>query len=216
MQVSQDIREVLLRIRESEDRWKALYMASWSYALQTLEPKFKPTSLWTQRIFFALPYSKNKGHYFIPEKLHRILTNKDDEFSLGHLQDMFSLLEELINLACPHICRNISIVASDFPQVEYFLLADKSYKMNKQGHKRVPLLPDMRELKLAKETRNCFIHGGNISDAWIKAYTAIKNPCPYTFGNKLPREVTAIQKIEDWHELIVKIANQIETEIQNL
>jgi len=130
---------------------------------------------------------------------------------------MFSLLEELVNLACPHICINISIVASDFSQLEYFISADKSYGINKQGRKRAPLLSDTRELKLAKKTRNCFIHdGGKISDDWIRAYEALKTPCPYNIGDKLPPEVTFIQKIEDWHELIVNIANQIETEIQNL
>ena len=216
MQVPQDVQGILSRILESEDKWKALYMGVWGYSYVLAQTK--GTLDWTTTFPRGLPASKIKFHPYTNEQLHKLLTNMDDYISLNHLQDMFSLLEDLVGISCQYISSTPTINPGDYGQLKSFILAENQHAQSTKGTARAPLISVTEEqnLNLAKKTRNCFIHkGGLVDDNWINAYKAAKGTqCPYPLKAKLPRKVTHVQKIEDWHELIVKIADCLEQEIQ--
>ena len=64
----------------------------------------------------------------------------------------------------------------------------------------------MKELYLAKQTRNCFIHSsGEVDPLWLKAYEATKRPKKYEIGEPVPLD---FHDIEDWSDLMVKIVTK--------
>ena len=96
MELSNDINNIITRILESENRWKALYMSTWGYSY-IVKVQFENTENWDKPISFGLPASRNKQYIYKPSYLHKILTSKDGEFTIGHLQTLFSLFEEFLN-----------------------------------------------------------------------------------------------------------------------
>ena len=72
-------------------------MASWGFSYQ-IKTDFGNNEYWNKQIPFGLPDSKkNKNHSYTPNQLHSILTSRDGEFTIGHLQTLFSLFEDLLN-----------------------------------------------------------------------------------------------------------------------
>jgi len=212
MEIPQTINNIMQRILESEEEWKALYMASWGAVLNWLEPKYKNTCLWREKLKFSLPASKKKYVEYTPEGLCGFLTSKDMDFTLGHLQTLFSLFEELINELCPLVCGGQEIRAFKFSQLKKFLSGDDQYKNFgiKIDQK------DLDELELAKETRNCFIHNDSkIDSKWVNAYRAARNE---TFSGKIGDELWSyvyVPWIENWNDIFVKIINKIKERMKN-
>lgn len=211
MEIPEKVNNIIHRILESEDEWKALYMASWGCVSFYLEPKYKNTDLWEKPLLFGLPVSKKKYQEYIPAELCRILKSKDTEFTLGHLQTLFSLLEELIAELCPIVCSGQEIRADKFENLKKFLLGENPYQNFQTNINE----DEVKELKLAKETRNCFIHNNSkVDERWLEVFREVKNKNSIAqIGDKLPVD---FNQIEDWHELIIRIVNEIKDTITRL
>ena len=196
---------------ESEDEWKALYMAAWGCANFYLKERFYNTELWEKKLAFGLPASRQKYRTYTPAKLYEILTSKDIEFTLGHLQTLFSLLEELVTNLCPLVCYGQECSAGIFENLEKFLLGNKPYDKFQINITE----DDIKELKLAKETRNCFIHNGSkVDEKWLKAFKEARRVnSAAKIGDKLPIN---FHQVEDWHELIIQTVNKIKNGIIKL
>jgi len=211
MEIPERINNIIQRILASEDEWKALYMALWGCVFHWLEPEFKNTDSWEKPLLLGLPASKKKYQEYTPAELCGILKSKDTEFTLGHLQMLFSLLEELIAELCPIVCSGQEIRTDKFKNLKRFLLGKNSYQNFQTKIKE----DDIKELKLAKETRNCFIHNNSkVDEHWLEAFKEVNGGCSAAqIGDKLPVD---FHQIEDWHELIIKIVNEIKDTIIRL
>ncbi len=211
MKIPDRINNIIQRILKSEEEWKALYMASWGCVRFYLEPKFKNTNSWEEPLRFGLPASKKGYQEYTPAELCGILKSKDTEFTLGHLQTLFSLLEELIAELCPIVCSGQEIRSDKFENMEKFLLGRNPYhnfQMNIAQDR-------VKELKLAKETRNCFIHNDSkVDERWLEVFNEAKDEDPAAqIGDELP---VNFHQIEDWHGLIIEIVNEIKDTITRL
>ncbi len=213
MEIPTKINNIIQRILKSEDEWKALYMASWGCVLHWLEPEFKVKhpDLWEKALRLGLPASKKKYQEYTPAELCGILKSKDTEFTLGHLQTLFSLFEELVNELCPLVCDGQEIRSYKFENLKKFLSGDKPY----DGFKINITENDFKELELAKETRNCFIHNNSkVDEHWLEAFREARDKnSTAQIGDKLP---VNFYQIEDWHELVVKIISKIKKTVINL
>lgn len=213
MKIPDRINNIIQRILESEKQWKALYMASWGCVFFYLEPEFKVkhTDLWGKPLRFGLPASKRGYQEYTPAELCGILKSKDTEFTLSHLQVLFSLLEELIAELCPIVCSGQEIRSDKFENLEKFFLGKNLY----QNFQTNITKDKVKELKLAKETRNCFIHNNSkVDERWLKVFKEVngKNSTA-RIGDELPVD---FHKIEGWHELIIKIVNGIKDAVIRL
>lgn len=211
MENEEKINNIIQRILDSEDEWKALYMASWGAVFHWLERDFKNTPLWDKPLQLGLPASKKGYQEYTPAQLDGILRSKDAEFTLGHLQTLFSLLEELITELCPIVCSGQEIRADKFENLKKFLLGGNPYQ-----NFQINITEDeVKELNLAKETRNCFIHNNSkVDERWLEVFKeARNNNSTAKSGDKLP---VNFKQIEDWHELVTKIVKEIKDTITRL
>lgn len=141
MDISNKVKYIIERILKSEDRWKALYMATWGYSYQ-IKVQFEKKEFWEKTISFKLPASKNKQQVYKPKELYSILTSRDGEFTIGHLQTLFSLFEELLNEASK-ILFNLELDTSKWKNMKEFF--------NQDDTKDILTKKDINELKLAKK-----------------------------------------------------------------
>ena len=58
MEIPKHIENIMQRILESEERWKANYMGVWGFATFHLKPIFENTRFWDVEQQFSLPASK--------------------------------------------------------------------------------------------------------------------------------------------------------------
>jgi hypothetical protein len=208
MNIPTNIKYIIERILESESRWKALYMATWGYSYEI--KKYKKTKFWKIPIKLGLPASKNGQYTYRPEELHLILTSRDGEFTIGHLQTLFSLLEELLN-ETSKILFGFELNTGRWKDMKRFF--NQTYIKDVFSKQNVN---ELKELKLAKETRNCFIHNGlKVGQKWLNAYRdARKVSSSITLGGDLQKGLgNKFHQIEDWHELIIDITKRIEMKI---
>jgi len=204
MDEKEKINNIIQKIIDSEDKWKALYMASWGSVFHWLEPKFKGKPSWNTPLKLGLPASKQGYQEYTPAQLDKIFRSKDSEFTLGHLQTLFSLLEELIVKLSPIVCDGQEIRAYRFENLKKFLLGESPY----QAFQINITENEIKELNLAKETRNCFIHNNSkINERWLAVFKEARNKDSINkSGDKLPND---FKQVESWHELIVKIVKKI-------
>lgn len=205
MELPISIGSAISRINQSEDRWKALFMATWGYSYG-IQAQFSGTQLWDERIPFGLLASKNNSqHFYTPKQIHSILTSRDGEFTLGHLQTLFSLFEDLLKESSRVLC-SVELDTSKWQGIKQFFDEDNDLISE----------TELKELKLAKETRNCYIHNnGKIDQKWIDAYTEAKGNPIASIGDELDRGFpNAFHQIEDWNELLVSITNKIKAKIE--
>jgi hypothetical protein len=205
MEIPNEIYSIIEKINQSEDKWKALYMATWRLSYQ-IKSQFENTTTWDKKIPFGLPSSKNKFHLYTPHKIYLILTSRDEEFTLGHLQTLFSLFEDLINESSKTLCTK---------KLRGLLGAkiDDFFKLNKD----LILDDELKELILAKETRNCYIHNkSKINKEWLDSYKNAKgNPIASVNDNLNKGFSNLFHQIEDYNNLIVKITNNIKNKIES-
>jgi hypothetical protein len=133
-----------------------------------------------------------------------ILKSKDIYFTLNHLQTLFSLLEELTAELCPIMCNGLNINTFQFKHCEDFLLGKDPYQNFKTGI----LVSEIKELRLAKETRNCFIHSkSKVDKKWLEAFKESRGiDSEAKIGDKLP---VYVPQVEEWHELCKQIVSKI-------
>lgn len=208
MDVPASILSIVTKINDSEDRWKARYIAVWRCSRDI--KKEETSSNWKKQISYQLPASKS-GHYeYTPEKLYSILISKDVEFTLGHLQTLFTLFEEMIWESSKILCTT-PIKADHWAGMEKFF--------KEIGFGDISSDPRIAELKLAKQTRNCWTHkNGKIDEIWLMEYTNIRKCAP---SAKLhdPLEQgfpNVFHQIEAWHALIVETTNRIKQKIESM
>src|SRR3989344_4225082 len=95
MELPVSVGSTISRINQSEDNWKAIFMAVWQHS-DTIKDTFEKTNQWEKKIEFRLPASKNNHqHPYTPKQLYSILTSRDSGFTISHLQTIFSLFEDL-------------------------------------------------------------------------------------------------------------------------
>lgn len=204
MEIPKHVENIMQRILESEERWKANYMGVWGFATFILKERYHDTQYWDIERAFSLPASKQKYQTYSPAKLYSLLTSKDSEFTLGHLQTLFSLLEELVTNLCPLVCNGQEIRASIFDNLEEFLLGKGRYNNFRTNITE----EDVQELNLAKKTRNCFIHNGSkVDEKWLECFRETRGESSKAeINDELP---VTFHQVEDWHDLIVRIVNEI-------
>lgn len=174
MKVPKNILSIINRINESEEKWKPLYMAVWQYAFQ-IKKQFENTPFWNKKINIRLPAFKKGYEIYIPNKLYTILTTKDVEFTIEHLIFLFSLFEDLLNETSKILCekqlgRTLGKKIQTFFEQNKDIISDKEFK----------------ELNLAKETRNCYIHKrGKIDSKWINSYKETEGKTLISEGENL-------------------------------
>jgi len=203
MDIPSNIKYIIEGILKSEDRWKALYMATWGYSYQ-VKAGWENTKMWDKPVSFGLPASKNnQQHTYKPKDLHSILTSRDGEFTIGHLQTLFSLFEELLDEIAKFLF-NFELDMNKWKNIEEFF--------NKPGTKDILSNQDIKELKLAKETRNCFIHNGSkIDQRWLDTYQEAKGVHLASLGDDLHKGISnTFHQVESWHELLVNTTKKLE------
>ncbi|HLC79837.1 MAG TPA: hypothetical protein VJG83_05465 [archaeon] len=143
------------------------------------------------------------------KEMHTFCTTRDDPLSYFHLIYAFSLFEELVRIAS----KPTRVNSTKWRFVKPLL---KKWKIK---------VRDIRELTLARETRNCFVHHNGNSDwqPWWEAYNDArrKNP-PIKYGdsvrNAFPggrknkngqRMNRLLENINKWYNIIIKISIQI-------
>lgn len=206
MDLPVNIGSAISRINQSEDKWKALFMATWGYSYQ-INNQFSGTELWDKNVQFGLPASKNNHqHTYTPEKIHSILTSRDGEFTLGHLQTLFSLFEDLLKESSKILCSS-ELDASKWTNIRQFFIENSDTASE----------TELKELKLAKETRNCYLHNnGKVDQKWIDAYNDARGISLCSIGEDLEKGFSnTFHQIEEWNELIVNLTNRIKTKIEN-
>lgn len=210
MNVSESISSIINRINQSEDNWKVLYMGTWGFSYKIKE-QFENTSDWDKQIAWGLPSSKNKYHIYTPHQLHSLLTSKDTELTFGHLLTLFSLFEDLLKEASKIICSS-ELDASKGSNIKRFF----------EENENKGILTDLqvKELKLAKETRNCYTHnGGKIDQRWLDSYLDVRDDSTAKIGDSLINGFggfdNLFHQIEEWQILIVDITNKIKNNIEN-
>src|SRR3989344_6414374 len=209
MNIPTNILSIIDIINKSEDRWKATYMSFWGYA-SLIKSQFENTSDWDKEIKLWLPASKNRHHIYTYKQLHSILTSKDLEITLNYLQTLFSLFEELLNEASKILCSS-ELNTSKWIYMEEF------FKENNTND--ILTSPQLKELKLAKETRNCYIHkGSKINKKWLNAYKEAKGNPIASINQNLMKGFGGFKKlfhqIEEWQDLIIEISNKIKNKIE--
>ena len=206
MDIPISIGSTISRLNQSEDRWKSSFMAVWQHA-ENIKNLFQNTEIWDKKVEFVLPASKNSNkHSYTPHQLHNILTSRDGEFTLEHLQTLFSLFEDLIKESSQILCSE-EVDAGKWQGIKEFF--DENNDLISDS--------ELKELKLAKETRNCYLHNnGKIDQRWIDAYTEAKGNPIASIGDELKAGFhNYFHQIEEWNELIVEITSKIKDKIEN-
>ena len=204
MEIPIKIGSVISRINQSEDRWKAVYMAVWGYYFQ-IRDKFENTPYWNKPLKFGLPAFPKGFHPYTPSELCSILTSKDEGITFEHLITIFSLFEELLSESSKILCSE-EIDASKKQEIKKFFEENRDLISD----------PELKELLLAKETRNCYIHkNGTIDEKWIEAYKEARGSSSASKGEGLEVGFSSLfHQIDKWHELIVNLSQKIENKIK--
>jgi hypothetical protein len=204
MDIPEDIKNIINKIKNSEKEWKALYMGIW-LGVYRLENEFKKSNEWEKVISFSLPGAKDGYYNYIPKELHKILKGQDRLFTLTHLQILFSLLEDLV-FESNYKLFNKEVRMGNWTKIEEFL---ESINLSEKN---------IKELCLAKKTRNCFIHNNSkIDKEWVKSYkSARKKDLKKLLGKDLSEGFDSLlQEVEGWNSLIVEISDIIKKELEN-
>ena len=197
MSIPEHIRILIDQIRESEDWWKALYMAVWGLSYQIKE-RYEGRDSWREKQKLGLPASKKGYQEYTPERLHFILTQRDKETALNHTITIFSLLENLSKKTAL-IVEQKDINMGKYKNLSDFLLRNKFLKSDEEP-----------ELRLARATRNCVNHHGNKANKWYIDSLKVARPDEEGKYKEGEDVCSSLHWLEDWHELLLKITDRIE------
>lgn len=204
------IQKLIDEIKESKDRWIALYTSTWTYHEYNSQ-KLENTEFWEQPVSVGLPAREHRDHkytYRTARDLDNILRSRDGEIALNHVVTLFSLLENLIKEVHKHLYPQASgrVAFSDAGNMIEFL-----------SHKKFRFLLDNKEVKefvLARQTRNCVLHTHHIMDAkWIEAWEAARPNIPIPQDLAFKDDLYYIIKMpdmENWHDFFLGIVERIE------
>lgn len=226
MVIPEEISSIFEKIKQSEKEWKALYMAVWHYSSyikkEYIEKSPRNTNLLVGgltgtafvinagakefEIDLSLPESKDKSYRFNVTDLYNILVSRDGQFTLGHLQTLFSLLEDFLKTV--HL--KIYLEETDGRSGMYDLI--KSF-FKLDDFKCVMSETDLKEMNLAIETRNSYIHRKSlVNERFIAAFTTARGSTKQMFSigdNLISAFPSAFQQVEDWHNLIMTLTESV-------
>jgi hypothetical protein len=207
MEIPNNIKSVIQRICESEDYWKSKYMAVWGFAN---EIKKNRSSEWDNIVKLGLPASSKKYQEYKWSELHNILTNQDRIITFEHLQMLFSLFETLLNDVSPILCNRKEYDVSNW---------EKNNKGMKNFFEDTKLIEnsELKELRLAKVTRNCYIHNDSkVDEYWEKTYFEARKKEPILKNEFVDSAFDEfLKQVEDWHKLILNITKKIENKLSD-
>ncbi|MFA7707860.1 MAG: hypothetical protein WCX73_02840 [Candidatus Pacearchaeota archaeon] len=207
MEIPKEILSIIDRINKSEDNWKAIYMGVWGYYFQ-LKAKFENTSEWNRPHKLGLPAFRRGYHEYTPNQLCSILTSKDIEITFEHLIILFSLFEELLNKSS-EILFGTELDTSQWRNMKKFFEEESTLDILSEE--------SMKELNLAKQTRNCYVHnGGKIDQIWLDSCNKIEEKSMELIGKNLEDGFQNLfHRIEEWHDLIIEATNKIKEKIES-
>ena len=186
MELPEEILSITEKIKKSELNWKMRYCVCWMQSYPLKEELEKNPERGKDKVTLNLPAFKRKPD-LTKEEYYKELTSNDIPFTLEHLVILFALFDELKTTASKILGKG---------------------ETEKTSHKE--------ELKLARETRNCYVHNGSrIDRKWIDAYKQARNKDAKEgerISNSLPE---FYYQIEKWHDLIIELTDEIETKIKN-
>lgn len=240
MEIPVHIDEQIKRIQQMEQIWKYQFSTSWTFGVWVdKETAGKPERLQTYSI--ELPASRrgtpDAGYYRFKtaQELVDVGIKRDPEMTMDHVITMFVLLEALVK-------RTHKLIEKK--QDDSFLTRILNKKCGKKTEitdikpmvkflRKYGFLDekDVTSFELAKYTRNHLVHTGYKVDKesrWLdtykrrKYYSIIKEIFDRLHDPAPEREPTSLKNIinmpvvESWNDIIVEIANIIETYIKNL
>jgi len=202
----QHIEALISQIKESEHRWKALYMATWGESYRVKE-KYENTPLWEMPLALGLPASKNKYHIFSSAQyFHNILVTRDGEIALNHMTTMLSLLEKLVKEFRRYKYPNEEPLNTGKRNVLVKFLKDYGFLLEEEE----------MEFRLAGETRNCVVHNGHVmDDRWLQAYSNARNASFLTMITTDLYRAVRLPQVEEWHQLFFRITERIENSFKD-
>jgi len=194
MELPKAISSIVDRINQSGAKWKAIYGGLWTYA-NSVKKDFENTAHWDEKIIMTnLPAFKKVTRKYTPHEYYLLLTSLDPYITFTHLVTLFAMFEDLVS-------------------------ETKKLPSLSNGFEVKDVLDDiqLKELRLAKRTRNCYIHNGSKIDyKWLKAYAAARGKPIASKGDDLGEGINIYHRAEDWHKLIVFAANEIKAKISNI
>lgn len=204
MPVPDNIQELLNKIKESKDRWIALYTSTWNYQAYNSR-KRENTRLWEEPVVVGLPAREHRNRiytYKSARDLDKILRDRDGEIALNHTVTLFSLLEKLAKEIHKH---ETGQYPTDFNK--------RSALANFLKGKGFLLPAEEKEFALVKETRNCVVHHGHmIEDKWRNAWKDARGNATIPQDASFPDDLYYIIKmpqVEDWHDFFLRITDRI-------
>lgn len=178
-------------------------MANWGFARNYLKP-LESKQIWHEEITLGLPASIEGSFTFITKDLYKTLISKDIVFTHGHLQTLFSLFKKLVSELIIEKGFGESYNTSRFTIIEKVLKG-----INPFDTFSFPISdPEIDELRLAKETRNCYVHNAsNIDQKWLNAYENVHGSInSFNVGDELG---LMFHEVEIWHRLILNISRTL-------
>ena len=216
--VPEELKDLLAEIEHNKRKWKSLYMGVWGYSFQVLDIEIKEGRGDVVRVL-GLPASKYKCTLYTPNELKGYLTDYDRDIHANQVFKIFTLLENYLFkyyqlTEKPELRKQPSqplrfgwipkFIRSRFNKgsinFTYFWQMKKYLK-----NKGFASDAELNELKLAKETRNCFIHfGGMIDKKWLIAYKKTFRRGKHNLNDKIK---TPFSDLEDWTDIFIKIVS---------
>ena len=207
MKLPKNIKSIIGRINQSEDDWKANYMANWKFSY-FLKEEFENTPDWDRKYSLGLPAFKKGHHDYTPHQLYEIITSKDIRVTEEHLIILLSMFEALLK-ETSKIFSPLKFNNNFRFSIIKFFDDERTKGLLEEGQ--------VQELALARETRNCYIHNdGKADDKWIKCYKNTKGKSLISEGDDLNKGFQGGEpylQIEEWHILIVNVTNRIKDKI---
>lgn len=197
---------IIKKIQESEDVWKVQYIAMWNFIYYLKGRGHFDEKFLRENLKLGLPASEKKYYEINPERLIDTLGHRDNELKYIHLVNLFSLFDDLLDESSKVLCSEVDSKIRDRKGNVYM----------HEFFKVVKVLEDkeLEELKLARETRNCYVHGNKIDSEWLKKYKEARGEPIVKINDDLDRGFKeTFHEIEKWNKLIVKISEKIEFRI---
>ena len=204
MSLPPKIEKLINKIEEADDRWKALYMATWDLKGHLDDFRKKQPEFWEKKVGFGLPACRKGLKKYIPKRLQEISMSRDGEITVNHLQTLFSLLEKLCKEIYYHEC-NKNIMFRNREEIIEFL-----------SERKFLLIDEQNKFRLAGQTRNCVIHNdGEVDSKWNEDFEKLNDKkSPHKEGDDL-RYIVKIPDIEEYNDFFLKIVERIKIRLED-
>ena len=184
-----EIEKIIILLEDSKKIWKTQIVVFWDYAGKVLKDLEDQTP-----IDINLPAFDNPKITLTAKELRNICISQEEYLAYSHLTYIFTLF---------------GILTTDVNKQN--LKIDSFLKNNGV------IDQDIREITLARETRNGYVHYmSKAHNDWIEAYNKAKpKKSPIKEGDPIKNAFVGnaqnklLQQIYDWHELLIKTSRTI-------